>query len=61
MLRIADRADPGWQATLDGRALTRKTVDGWAQGFELPAGGGRLDLTYDAPFTHTLWIWAQVA
>ncbi|MFJ8753647.1 glycosyltransferase [Streptomyces sp. NPDC102441] len=61
VLRIADAADPGWQATLDGRALTPKTVDGWAQGFELPAGGGTLDLTYDAPVTHTAWVWAQVA
>ncbi|WUS97312.1 glycosyltransferase [Streptomyces sp. NBC_00708] len=61
VLRIADAADPGWQATLNGRALTPKTVDGWAQGFELPAEGGTLDLTYEAPFTHTVWIWAQVA
>ncbi|MFS0695026.1 glycosyltransferase [Streptomyces nitrosporeus] len=61
VLRIADQADPGWQATLNGRALTPKTVDGWAQGFTLPAEGGRLDLTYEAPFTHTVWIWTQVA
>ncbi|WP_405504802.1 glycosyltransferase [Streptomyces anulatus] len=59
VLRIADAADPGWTATLDGKPLTRKTVDGWAQGFELPAEGGRLDLTHDAPITHTAWIWAQ--
>ncbi|NYE41171.1 glycosyltransferase family 2 protein [Streptomyces fulvorobeus] len=59
VLRIADAADPGWQATLDGKPLTGRTVDGWAQGFELPAEGGTLDLTYDAPVTHTLWIWAQ--
>ncbi|MFD9225751.1 glycosyltransferase [Streptomyces sp. NPDC060064] len=61
VLRIADRADAGWQATLDGRALTKTTVDGWAQGFELPAEGGRLDLTYDDPATHTGWIWTQGA
>ncbi|MEU1124348.1 glycosyltransferase [Streptomyces sp. NPDC005899] len=60
VLRIADAADPGWQATLDGRTLKPKTVDGWAQGFELPAAGGTLDLTYDTPLTHTAWIWAQV-
>jgi GT2 family glycosyltransferase len=60
VLRIADRADDGWQATLDGRVLKKTTVDGWAQGFELPAEGGRLDLTYDGPATHTGWIWAQV-
>lgn len=61
VLRIADAADPGWQATLDGRPLTRTTVDGWAQGFQLPTTGGTLDLTYENSFTHTLWIWVQVA
>ncbi|MER5464113.1 glycosyltransferase family 2 protein [Streptomyces sp. NPDC002668] len=61
VLRIADSADEGWQATLDGRVLPKTTVDGWAQGFELPAEGGRLDLTYDAPATHTAWIWIQGA
>ncbi|TLQ45558.1 glycosyltransferase [Streptomyces marianii] len=61
VLRIADRADDGWQATLDGRQLKSTTVDGWAQGFELPAEGGRLDLTYEAPVTHTAWIWTQGA
>ncbi|MER5208715.1 glycosyltransferase family 2 protein [Streptomyces sp. NPDC002825] len=59
VLRLADRADEGWTATLDGKELTRTTVDGWAQGFELPTGGGRLDLTYDEPLSHTAWIWAQ--
>ncbi|MFI7875586.1 glycosyltransferase [Streptomyces salinarius] len=59
VLRLADTAAEGWTATLDGKALTRTTVDGWAQGFELPASGGRLDVTYDAPFTHTAWMWAQ--
>ncbi|MFC9395646.1 glycosyltransferase family 2 protein [Streptomyces sp. NPDC057027] len=59
VLRLADSADEGWTATLDGRELTRTTVDDWAQGFELPTGGGRLDLTYDEPIGHTAWIWAQ--
>ncbi|WP_189835843.1 glycosyltransferase family 2 protein [Streptomyces zaomyceticus] len=60
VLRLADRADEGWTATLDGKELTRTTVDGWAQGFELPAQGGRLDVVYNQPLTHTVWIWAQV-
>ncbi|WP_329399430.1 glycosyltransferase family 2 protein [Streptomyces melanogenes] len=59
VLRLADRAAPGWTATLDGKPLKKTTVDGWAQGFQLPADGGRLDITYEAPFTHTAWIWAQ--
>ncbi|MGA5322797.1 glycosyltransferase [Streptomyces seoulensis] len=61
VLRLADAVSDGWTATLDGKPLTPKTVDGWAQGFELPAGGGRLDVTYDAPFTHTVWLWVQGA
>ncbi|MEV7284109.1 glycosyltransferase [Streptomyces sp. NPDC093252] len=61
VLRLADTAAEGWTATLDGRPLTPTTVDGWAQGFELPATGGRLDLTYDAPVTHTARLWTQGA
>ncbi|MFF3845512.1 glycosyltransferase [Streptomyces sp. NPDC002328] len=61
ILRLADAVADGWTATLDGKPLTRTTVDGWAQGFELPATGGKLDITYDDPFTHTAWLWAQGA
>lgn len=60
VLRVADRADAGWTATLDGKELTPVTVDGWAQGFALPAEAGRLDLTFEEPLTHTAWIWTQV-
>ena len=61
ILRLADSASPGWTATLDGKPLTRTTVDGWAQGFRLPASGGKLDVTYDTPIAHTAWLWAQGA
>ncbi|MFD3501484.1 glycosyltransferase [Streptomyces sp. NPDC058678] len=61
VLRLADTAAEGWTATLDGSPLTRTTVDGWAQGFELPASGGKLDVTFDDPITHTAWLWAQGA
>ncbi|MCT2593605.1 glycosyltransferase family 2 protein [Streptomyces sp. N2-109] len=59
VLRIADAADAGWKATLDGKPLKAITVDGWAQGFELTAEGGRLDLTYETPLSHTGWVWAR--
>ncbi|GHE56060.1 glycosyltransferase family 2 protein [Streptomyces vinaceus] len=59
VLRVADRAAPGWQATLDGKPLKPKTLDGWAQGFELPAAGGRLDLVHEDALTRTAWHWAQ--
>ena len=37
----------GWSATLNGRPLARlaQPVDGWAQGFVLPVGGGHLVIT----------------
>ncbi|MEV4740303.1 glycosyltransferase family 2 protein [Streptomyces sp. NPDC049555] len=59
VLRVADKAAPGWIATLDGRLLKPVTVDGWAQGFALPATGGRLDLSYRTPPTRSVWVWAQ--
>ncbi|MEV7523990.1 glycosyltransferase [Streptomyces sp. NPDC091371] len=59
VLRIADRADAGWQATLDGKPLKPKTLDGWAQGFELPAEGGRLDLVHESTLLRTGWHWTQ--
>ncbi|WP_433450785.1 glycosyltransferase [Streptomyces sp. CA-142005] len=61
VLRLADTASDGWTATLNGRPLTRTTVDGWAQGFQLPTDSGRLDVTYADPITHTAWLWAQGA
>jgi hypothetical protein len=44
---VLAEAAGGWSATLDGKPLTSLAapVDGWAQGFVLPAGGGRLVVT----------------
>ncbi|HSN35842.1 MAG TPA: glycosyltransferase family 2 protein, partial [Arthrobacter sp.] len=53
---LAERADPGWSAWLDGRRLTA-TASGWAQAFTLPAGGGQLSLRYEAPWA----VWAGAA
>jgi hypothetical protein len=46
---ILAEAAGGWSATLNGRPLAKLTqpVDGWAQGFVLPAGGGHLVITRD--------------
>jgi GT2 family glycosyltransferase len=46
---VLAEAAGGWSATLNGRPLTKLTqpVDGWAQGFVLPAGGGHLVITRD--------------
>ncbi|MPY11383.1 glycosyltransferase family 2 protein [Arthrobacter sp. KR32] len=48
-LAIAEEADPGWQATLDGRPLDRVS-DGWRQSFALPAEGGNLRVTFASPY-----------
>ena len=53
LLVLAEAADPGWRARLDGRLLPRRTAWGWAQGFVLPAGGGRFVLTYAQTRRHT--------
>ncbi|MEZ0093478.1 glycosyltransferase [Streptacidiphilus sp. EB129] len=59
VLRLADQADPAWHATLDGKALTPVTVDGWAQGFQLPSDGGRLAVGYSESPVHLVWIGGQ--
>ena len=59
VLRVADTAEPGWHATLDGRPLEPGHRRRLGTGLQLPADGGRLDLTYDTPLTHTAWLWAQ--
>ncbi|MFC1436349.1 glycosyltransferase [Streptacidiphilus sp. N1-3] len=58
-LRLADSSDPAWHATLDGQALKPTVVDGWAQGFVLPATGGKLAVSYSEGPLHTVWIAGQ--
>ncbi len=61
VLRLAENADPDWQATLNGVPLKATApVDGWAQGFELPATGGTLDVTRTGSLLHTGWVWLQL-
>ena len=43
LLVLPENANDGWRATLGGRELTPLRVDGWMQGYLLPAGdGGRV-------------------
>ena len=45
-LILAERADSGWRASVDGAALAAtEAADGWSQAFEMPAAG-HLTLTY---------------
>lgn len=60
LLVLAERADDRWRASLDGDALTRVTVDGWAQGFAVPASGGTLSVAYDAGGRRAV-VWLQGA
>jgi arabinofuranan 3-O-arabinosyltransferase len=55
ILALRQNANPGWRATLDGRELSRVTVDGWRQGFVVPAGaGGRVEVEFGPGRTYRL-------
>ncbi|WNB86339.1 hypothetical protein [Cellulomonas sp. ATA003] len=54
---LAERADPGWRATLDGRRLTA-APDGWRQAWQLGASGGELRIAY-APTDQRVWSVVQ--
>ena len=46
-LAVKENANDGWQATLDGRPLPAQRLDGWQQGWLLPAGAaGTVELVY---------------
>jgi len=38
LLIVNENQNPGWQASFDGRPLESITVDGWKQGYVVPAG-----------------------
>ncbi|MGN7249897.1 glycosyltransferase [Arthrobacter sp. SAFR-014] len=52
LLVLAERADPGWTAWLDGRKLT-STTSGWSQAFTLPPQAGQVAVRYESPWA--LW------
>ncbi len=52
-LAIAENFNAGWSATLGGETLTPVRLDGWRQGFLLPAGqGGTVRLTFEPDQTY---------
>jgi arabinofuranan 3-O-arabinosyltransferase len=56
-LEIHENYNKGWQATLNGQILTPVTLDGWQQGFVVPAGeGGQIILTYLPDFLYNIVI-----
>ena len=60
---LAETADPGWTASLGGVPLVAvddpSSERGWRQAFELPSGGGELEVTYRAPYL--FWWWSGTA
>jgi arabinofuranan 3-O-arabinosyltransferase len=49
VVSMTANANPGWRATLEGRKLDPVRVDGWRQGWLVPAGsGGRLVIDFPA-------------
>ena len=56
-LVLAERADPGWRAELDGRPL-RAVPTNWHQTFEVGAGSGHLVVEH-APVVRTPWLAVQ--
>ena len=46
-LEVHENYNPGWAAALNGQQLTPVRLDGWQQGFVVPAGtGGTITLTF---------------
>jgi GT2 family glycosyltransferase len=57
-LLLAEPADGGWHATLDGSSVRSRVVDGWAQGYDVPAAGGRFELSHGMWWRH-FWLIVQ--
>ncbi|WP_158548476.1 alpha-(1-_3)-arabinofuranosyltransferase [Blastococcus sp. TF02A-26] len=61
LLVVPENPNPGWTAQLDGEELEAVTVDGWQQGYVLPAGPAgtvRLDFPPGAEYREVLAIGA---
>jgi hypothetical protein len=56
---LAEPVDSHWQATVGLTRLAGRTAYGWAQAFELPATGGRLQIGYRDPHRSTL-LWVEL-
>ncbi len=60
-LEVHENYSEGWTATLDGRALTAVRLDGWQQGFAVPAGaGGTVTLTFRPAASYHLALIASL-
>lgn len=57
-LLLAEPADGGWRAALNGHDVKARTVDGWAQGYDVPTAGGEFELTRSMTMRH-IWVVIQ--
>lgn len=55
LLRIADKFDPGWRATVDGKSASVLRADYLFQALLVPAGTHEVELKFTAP-TGSLWL-----
>ncbi|MER5832171.1 alpha-(1-_3)-arabinofuranosyltransferase [Streptomyces sp. NPDC002130] len=52
-LTTYENFNDGWRATLNGKELTPVRLDGWQQGWRVPAGaGGAVELSYEPATTY---------
>ncbi|KDN73869.1 hypothetical protein DF19_41455 [Streptomyces olindensis] len=52
-LTTYENVNDGWRATLNGKELTPVRLDGWQQGWRIPAGaGGSVKLSYEPATTY---------
>ncbi len=58
-LVLAERADPGWHAYLDGEELPA-VESSWQQAWQLPASGGSVTVVYE-PYLGLIVAWTQLA
>lgn len=57
ILATTMNANAGWTATLNGEPLRPQIVDGWAQGWTVPAGtGGLVRLQFAPQNSYVLWL-----
>ncbi|MFG2821665.1 alpha-(1-_3)-arabinofuranosyltransferase family protein [Kitasatospora sp. NPDC048365] len=56
-LQVHENANTGWRATLNGKPLQSIRLDGWQQGYVVPAGtGGTVVLTYAPATTYDIGL-----
>jgi len=61
-LEVHENQAKGWSASMDGRKLTPVRLDGWQQGYVIPAGaGGIVTLTYTPATGYRLTLLLGIA